>query len=92
MPARWWFPTQVDSWAIGATLYLMVEGRYPFDLNNDGGRNVAAMLKAQVKGVFRCVLGMAMCMYVCTARVYVYVCMYQHTSTSADGSVAVCVT
>jgi len=46
-------PRKVDSWAIGATLYLMVEGRYPFDLNNDGGRNVAAMLKAQVKGVFR---------------------------------------
>ena len=30
----------------------MVEGRYPFDFEGNGGRNIAAMLKAQVRGKF----------------------------------------
>lgn len=44
---------QVDSWALGATLYLMVEAAYPFDLKDEGGRNVAAMLRAEVQGKLR---------------------------------------
>lgn len=43
---------KIDSWALGATLYLMIEGRYPFDLANDGGRDVTAMLRAQIAGKY----------------------------------------
>lgn len=31
----------------------MVEAAYPFDLKDEGGRNVAAMLRAEVQGKLR---------------------------------------
>ena len=53
LPKESYSARKVDSWAMGATLYLMLEAAYPFDLGNTAGRDVAGMLRAQMSGSLR---------------------------------------